>query len=178
MIRLQQISTTDEHYKFMEELLVDSFPPEEYRLLADLREYTDHKSNFHNHVILEDDQPVGIITYWNFDRFYYIEHFATSRTFRNGGYGKKTLAHLCNELQLPIVLEVELPTNELAERRIRFYSREGFTLWENEYKQPPYRSGDDYLPMRLMVHGALDPQTEYEEIKSKIYREVYGVVGK
>ena len=177
MIRLQRISTADEQYQFMEELLVSSFPPEEYRLLADLKEYTDHKSKFHNHVILEDDQPVGIITYWDFDRFYYIEHFATSPTLRNGGYGKKTLTHLCNELQLPIVLEVELPTNELAERRILFYQRQGFTLWENEYKQPPYRPEDDYLPMRLMVSGDLDPQTDYEDIKANIYRKVYGVIG-
>ena len=34
MIRLQPISTSDlQHYKFMEELLIDSFPPEEYRQL-------------------------------------------------------------------------------------------------------------------------------------------------
>ena len=42
MIRLQPISTSDlQHYKFMEELLIDSFPPEEYRQLEQLREYTD-----------------------------------------------------------------------------------------------------------------------------------------
>ena len=33
MIRLQPISTSDlQHYKFMEELLIDSFPPEEYQM--------------------------------------------------------------------------------------------------------------------------------------------------
>ena len=42
MIKLQPISTSDlQHYKFMEELLVDAFPPEEYRQLEELREYTD-----------------------------------------------------------------------------------------------------------------------------------------
>ena len=42
MIRLQPISTSDlQHYKFMEELLIDAFPPEEYRQLEQLREYTD-----------------------------------------------------------------------------------------------------------------------------------------
>ena len=35
MIRFQPITTSDvQHYKFMEELLVESFPPEEYRQLA------------------------------------------------------------------------------------------------------------------------------------------------
>ena len=51
MIRLQPISTSDlQHYKFMEELLIDSFPPEEYRQLEQLREYTDRTGNFHNNI--------------------------------------------------------------------------------------------------------------------------------
>ena len=37
MIRLQPINTSDfQHYKFMEELVIDSFPPEEYRELNQL----------------------------------------------------------------------------------------------------------------------------------------------
>ena len=60
MIRLQPISTSDlQHYKFMEELLIDSFPPEEYRQLEQLREYTDRTGNFHNNIIFDDDLPVG-----------------------------------------------------------------------------------------------------------------------
>mgnify|MGYP006922461920 CR=1 FL=1 len=52
MIKLQPISTSDlQHYKFMEELLVDAFPPEEYRQLEELREYTDRTGNFHNNII-------------------------------------------------------------------------------------------------------------------------------
>ena len=68
MIRLQPISTSDlQHYKFMEELLTDAFPPEEYRQLEQLREYTDRTGNFHNNIIFDDDLPVGFITYWDFD---------------------------------------------------------------------------------------------------------------
>ena len=88
MIRLQPISTSDlQHYKFMEELLIDSFPPEEYRQLEQLREYTDRTGNFYNNIIFDDDLPVGFITYWDFDSFYYVEHFATNPALRNGGYG-------------------------------------------------------------------------------------------
>ena len=61
MIRLQPISTSDlQHYKFMEELLIDSFPPEEYRQLEQLREYTDRTGNFHNNIIFDDELPVGV----------------------------------------------------------------------------------------------------------------------
>ena len=68
MIRLQPISTSDlQHYKFMEELLIDSFPPEEYRQLEQLREYTDRTGNFHNNIILmmtcqSASLPIGILT--------------------------------------------------------------------------------------------------------------------
>ena len=101
MIRFQPITTSDvQHYKFMEELLVESFPPEEYRELEHLREYTDRIGNFHNNIIFDDDLPIGFITYWDFDEFYYVEHFATNPALRNGGYGKRTLEHLC-EFQTP-----------------------------------------------------------------------------
>ena len=124
MIRFQPITTSDvQHYKFMEELLVESFPPEEYRELEHLREYTDRIGNFHNNIIFDDDLPIGFITYWDFDEFYYVEHFATNPALRNGGYGKRTLEHLCEFLKRPIVLEVERPVEEMAKRRINFYQR-------------------------------------------------------
>ena len=131
----------------MEELLIDSFPPEEYRQLEQLREYTDRTGNFHNNIIFDDELPVGFITYWDFDSFYYVEHFATNPALRNGGYGK----------------------------RICLYQRQGFTVWKKDYYQPPYKPGDDFLPMYLMVHGELDCEKDFETIKRRIHKEVYGV---
>lgn len=174
MIRIQPITTADvSHYSFMEKLLTTAFPPEEYRPLENVREYTDRIDNFHNHIIFDDDIPVGFITYWDFERFYYAEHFAINPDLRNGGYGKKVLNYLCEELNRPIVLEVEMPTEEMAQRRIHFYERHGFTLWEKAYQQPPYKPGDNYLPMLLMVHGDLQCERDFEEIKKRIYKEVY-----
>lgn len=176
MIRLQPIHTSDiSHYKFMEDLLTEAFPPEEYRQLEQLREYTDLTDNFYNNLILDDNQPIGLITYWDFESFYYIEHFAINPTLRNGGYGKRTLEYLCAYFRRPIVLEVEYPTEEMAKRRIGFYQRQGFVLWEKNYRQPPYKPGDDFLPMLLMVHGKLDCERDFEMIKKRIYTEVYGV---
>ena len=156
MIRFQTISTSDvQHYQFMENLLIAAFPPEEYRELKELREYTDRTGDFND--------------------FYYVEHFAIDPTLRNGGYGKKTLDYLCKELDRPIVLEVEMPVEEMAKRRINFYQRQGFVLWEKEYKQPPYKPGDDFLPMYLMVFGNLQCEQDFEMIKNKIHKEVYNV---
>ncbi|MDR0892856.1 MAG: GNAT family N-acetyltransferase [Mediterranea sp.] len=177
MIRLQPITTADlKHYRFMEELLVDSFPPDEYRQLEQLREYTDRVGNFYNNIIFDDDLPIGFLTYWEFERFYYFEHFATNPALRNGGYGRRTLEYLCSQLKLPIVLEVERPGGtEMAARRICFYRRLGFTLWRKDYHQPPYKPDDRSIPMYLMVHGDLQPQRDYEMIRRQLYTAVYGV---
>ena len=176
MIRLQRITTADTAlYAYMERLMTEAFPPEEYRALAQLREYTDSKKHFYNNIVFDEDTPVGFITYWDFGKFCYAEHFAIDPARRNGGYGKQVLDLLCRQLQRPIVLEVEMPEEEMARRRIGFYQRQGFTLWQQPYRQPPYKHGDPYLPMRLMVYGDLDSEKAFDAIKQRIYREVYGV---
>lgn len=175
MIKFCPITTSNmQHYKFMEELLIESFPPEEYRQLDKLREYTDKKNNFVNNIIFNDELPIGFITYWDLDNFYYIEHFATNKALRNGGYGKLSIEHFCHLSDRPIVLEVEKPKNEMAKRRINFYQRQGFKLWHKEYFQPPYKEEDHNIPMYLMVYGNLNEKTDYEEVKTQIHNIVYG----
>ncbi len=175
MIQLQPIRTDSPWYPFLENLLVFSFPPEEYRELAEWRTFTDHTPHFHNHVILDEEKPVGLLTYWEFDTFYYIEHFAIHPDCRNGGYGGKVLQHLFTLLHRPIILEVEFPTGKLEQRRIGFYERQGFILWQAPYLQPPYRPGGEPLPMRLMVHGDWTEEQGFETAKTCIYRDVYQV---
>ena len=68
-----------------------------------------------------------------------------------------------------------MPEEEMARRRIGFYQRQGFTLWDKPYQQPPYKPGDGYLPMRLMAYGGIDPEQDFAKVRDCIYREVYGV---
>ena len=176
MIRLQCITTADTSlYSYMEKLMTQSFPSAEYRKLEDLRKYTDTQIHFHNNIIFHNDAPIGFITYWDFGHFYYIEHFAIDPTQRNGGHGKSVLNHLFQLLKRPIVLEVEMPEEEMAQRRINFYKRQGFSLWEKAYQQPPYKAGDNYLPMLLMAYGNLQCEKDFDSVKEHIYREVYNV---
>lgn len=178
MLQLRHITTADSRlYSYMEQLLVASFPPEEYRPLEELRRYSDGKASFRNNVILHNNVPIGLLTYWDFHAFCYIEHFAIDPSLRNGGYGKAALQHLCQLLpDMPIVLEVEEPLTEMAQRRIRFYQHQDFTLWEKEYLQPPYKPGDGCLPMRLMAYGNLACGQDFEHVRTTIYREVYKAV--
>nr|WP_320059694.1 GNAT family N-acetyltransferase [uncultured Bacteroides sp.] len=176
MIAIVRIKTIDiEKYNYMEKLLIESFPPEEYRQLDVLRKYTDHCPNFHNNIIMNGQIPIGFITYWDFGYFSYIEHFAIDPQQRNEGHGKKVLNYLCTQLNTPIVLEVELPTTEIAKRRINFYEELRFIVWEKEYHQPPYKTENTSIPMYLMKYGDSDHDIDLTEVKKIIYHRVYGI---
>ena len=176
MITFKRITASDKaYYDFVINLLVNSFPKEEYRDLDELEMFIEMKKDFYFNAILSDDQPVGLFSYWDLGNFYYAEHFAIDSTLRNGGYGKSSLEAICSVLHKPVILEVERPDTEMAQRRINFYERLGFKLWDNDYLQPPYRKGDEYLPLYLMSYGVIDADKEYEDVKDKIYTEVYQV---
>ena len=82
------------------------------------------------------------------------------------------------DISLPVVLEVEMPRikGDITHRRIAFYRRQGFSLRRMPYKQPPYRQGDDWLPMKLMSTGSAKkwlPITEL--VRNSIYQVVYNI---
>lgn len=173
MIQLQEIKTTHEHYPFMEKLLETAFPLQERRDSEQQRKNTDENPLFHNVLITDDNKPVGLLTYWDFESFAYIEHFAIDNRLRNGGYGSKALDAFKRLISKPIVLEAEEPTDEITCRRICFYQRQGFVMQEVPYLQPPYRPNDEWFPLKLMTYGTIDMEKEYFTLKNKIYREVY-----
>lgn len=117
----------------------------------------------------------GFITWWDFGDFVYGEHFAMLPECRGAGIGGEVIDRFVADAGKPVVLEVELPTNDTARRRIGFYERHGFTLCDAEYVQPPYDAGGEGVPMRLMSHGMpLDAET-FERVRDTLYAEVYGV---
>lgn len=175
MISIKRIKTDAQEYAFVENLLETAFPPEEHRELKEQRNLADNNELFYNNAILEDGVPIGLITYWKFPDFYYIEHFAISSEYRNGGYGKKVLELLHSQLSAPIVLEVELPETEISKRRITFYERVGYYLIEEEYFQPPYRKQDNPLQMYLMVYDKNKKFRDTAKIKKNLYTHVYQV---
>ncbi|MBB4035096.1 ribosomal protein S18 acetylase RimI-like enzyme [Dysgonomonas hofstadii] len=159
---------------FVENLYIESFPLSERRPVETMFDLYKENSPFVISVTIEDDNLVGFLTYWDLDDFIFAEHFAISPEFRNGGYGRKVMELFKTNMVKPIVLEVELPATILSERRIGFYQRLGFKLWENiQYQQPAYYEHTGAIPMKLMSYGDIDVEKELVEIKGKIYSIVY-----
>ena len=176
MIALQPIHTDHALYLFVEKLLQSAFPKDERRDDAQQRAYTDRNPKFHCLLIRDFDQPVGLLTYWDFADFVYIEHFAIHENYRNKGYGQKVMEFIINEIKGMIVLEAEEPSDDITYRRIRFYQRLGFVMQDVPYQQPPYRSEDQWFPMKLMTLREKNFSLEYEEVKRKIYKEAYNII--
>lgn len=151
----------------------DSFPKAERRAFFLVRKLIDSERRFSVSALVRDSEYVGFITAWSFSCFTYIEHFAIDPSARNEGIGGKAMREFIASCPTPIVLEVEMPTDEMSVRRIGFYERLGFTLDDHIYFQPPYRKGGHSLEMRLMTHGSLD--CSFDEARRNLYQHVYGV---
>lgn len=117
----------------------------------------------------------GFIFYWNLTGFVFIEHFAIAENIRGKGMGATMLRQFAG-LHQTIILETEPPgISADALRRIAFYQKAGFILFDEDYMQPPYTQGNAYFPMRLMHYQLNKSQQTFIQIKDEIYAAVYGI---
>ena len=70
----------------------------------------------------------------------------------------------------------ELPENELARRRIGFYSRNGFKLNNYPYIQPPMSAGKNPVPLLIMTTGGVLAESEFINMRDILYKNVYKCV--
>ena len=147
-LRFERIqSGSNRHLQSLMALYIASFPPEERRTSSDLLRMLNDKDMYFAAVI-EEDMVLGLVVYWKFLGFVYLEHLAILTAFRNKGFGEGVLKQLKKE-GFPILLEVEIPYDENSSRRVGFYHRSGFSALPVYYHQPPYREGESAVPMML-----------------------------
>lgn len=159
----------------VEKTYTDSFPEAERRAFSLVKDLVKNEPRFVVFALFRDDVYAGFITAWQFNAFTYVEHFAIDESARNGGIGAEAMRQFLTNCDAPVVLEVEIPADEMSKRRIGFYERLGYVLDNHIYYQPPYREGEEFLEMRLMTYGNIDLQQLFEEVKGCIHRNVYGI---
>ncbi|MBP5535422.1 MAG: GNAT family N-acetyltransferase [Bacteroidales bacterium] len=157
---------------FAKELFESSFPEDERPPFGEVEERT--QENFHFDVImLDDDEPIGIMTYWTFDEYTYVEHFAIHEDYRGRGIGRAAFLEFLTQYSDQVVLEIELPGNDTSDRRMEFYTDMGFYPNPQEYWQPSYhKAGTLALPMLLMSKYELDDD-DFAEVRDTLYKTVY-----
>lgn len=159
-------------------LYEQAFPADERRPISDWLDFVNNHELMHTSVILagEEQRFAGFATVWQFSSFTYIEHFAVSPQLRGGGLGSESfrrLLLLCPNQ--PLIIEVELPSNDVARRRIAFYERLGMHVLPYHYVQPPYSEERSSLPMLIMASQQNVLPEEFADMRNELLRNVYGV---
>lgn len=170
MIEFKEISA--DNLCFAKNVFETSFPIEErppFDIILNIRD----KTIFHFNVVYLNGNPVGIFSYWTFDKFTYVEHFAVGEQYRNNDVGQRIMKHFLSGIT-QVVLEVEMPATAMAQRRIDFYKRLGFDTNPHNYIQPSYHNDGNTLPMIIMSLSPLSDES-FAEVKQCLYTEVYHV---
>ena len=165
-------SAADRFWDAWVDTYLASFPIEEQRPVESIERLIAEEQRFKASVLCHEGRFIGLLTYWRFEDFIYIEHFAISPALRSSGYGTTALKAFIRQQTLPVVLEAEPPTEEMAIRRVRFYERNGFTLYHHDYYQPPYTPDRQGIPLRLMGTRAENPIFS-ALVARTLHREVY-----
>jgi ribosomal protein S18 acetylase RimI-like enzyme len=150
-----------------------AFTPENRRSRDGLEYELTNEKCFCAHALVQNDKFVGFFNYWTFDRFYYIEHIAVVPSMRGKNIGTQAMEIFKSQTKLPVVLEVEMPTNTPTIRRIHFYEKLGFSVISHKYAQPPYERDGFLIPMELMSTDLHFANSHFELIKEILYKNVY-----
>lgn len=156
------------------QLYESSFPIEERRDTTHWLAYNESKPQFNILCIKNNSRFQGILSYWSFDTFCYIEHFAISSQQRGTGIGSAALKlFAASHAQRPIILEVEPDTDNITHRRILFYKRHNFHVIALPYTQPPYHKGGKTFPLNIMCNDANFAKEHFNLIVKTIHQQVY-----
>lgn len=132
------VSVADKNYNEAQQLYHASFPECEKRTELKHREALGD-SAFFCYTIYIGDQFAGILYFWQWDNFSFIEHLATNPEIRGGGIGGLALEKWKQEQQgRVLLLEIEPPTDQLTTRRQAFYTRHGFITNHHYHLHPSY----------------------------------------
>ena len=137
-----------------------SFPSHELRLWADQKAVMSDPA-YHFDMCLTDGALAGLILYWDFGSYIYVEHFCVEPSMRGHGLGTLILAELAKKNK-PIILEIDPLTDDVAIRRKGFYERCGYVANGFAHIHPPYQAANHGHALIVMSHPRALSQAEFD----------------
>ncbi len=175
MIILREITVHDSVCADIQVLYESAFPADERRDFAAWLQLLEHEPAFRVVAVYDDNAFAGFISFWQWENWRYAEHFAIDGSRRGGGIGAAAFQQFLQMDSRPLIGEVELPTDNIAQRRIAFYERLGLVSHPDyTYIQPPYSADKSALQLLLMTYGA-PADVDLSQPVQLLRKYVYGV---
>lgn len=156
-----------------------SFPLCEQRPLAEHIKALNDPA-FHYNLLIEQGQLVGLLSWWDWDAadgtpFRFGEHFAISPELRGGGYGSQALQYLLGDQMRLVLLEIDLPIDDISRRREQFYKRNGLvTNYEYDHVHPSFRPTTEPHKLLVMSYPRALAPAEFQEFQRFNNEKVLG----
>jgi hypothetical protein len=176
-IRLIRLTHSSELTHEFRTIYEEAFPPDERREWLQIIDLLSNPS-FNFLGIYDLKRIIGLLSVWNLDEFHFVEHFAIQDIDRGKGFGNQVIQQLQGQILTPIILEVEEPFTEMAQKRVAFYKRLNFHVCDLEYYQPPYSISKTCVKMLLMSFPVKLFHDSLIQIKARIYDSVYHFTAK
>lgn len=143
------------------ELYEASFPT------AERRKEEDHIRAFENKQFFpmsawEDGELIGIIFYWEWDNYRFLDHLAVNTKLRGQSFGSQLLRHLSSKGHT-IILEIDPLIDEISVRRLQFYERAGYTLTPYRYPHLPYRLETEIQELLILSYPKMIDKDQYND---------------
>ncbi|MDR2413780.1 MAG: GNAT family N-acetyltransferase [Odoribacteraceae bacterium] len=164
-------------------LYEEAFPPAERRDAGQLARVILARERMHFLAVLEGTgdetgnggdlaDPVGLLVYWDFREFYYLEHVAVRASCRGRSIGTRVLETVARQLPGTRLLEIEPPSDETRARRVAWYERNGYRVLDKAYTQPPYDGRGPGCPLWIMGNERPAHLPAFlERVKREVYNE-------
>lgn len=143
------------------ELYESSFPTAEKRREEDhIRAFSNPM--FHPMSAWENNELIGILFYWEWDNYRYLEYLAVNPKLRGKSYGSQLLRHLSSKGHT-IILEIDPLINEISVRRLQFYERAGYTLTPYRYMHLPYRKETEIQELLILSYPKMISKNQHTD---------------
>ncbi len=159
------------------EIMDEAFPNNEMRTYEEQKKLLSNE-RYHIYKEYSNGKIIGFLAYWDLENCLFLEHLAVDKNFRGHGTGANIILNNIKNVNKPVFLEVELPTTDLAARRINFYKRLGFFLNEFTYVQPALRKNEKSQNLFIMSYKKPISEQEFIKYKNEIYKNVYNLTSK
>lgn len=152
------------------DLYEKSFPDAEIRKADDhLRACSDER--FFPLSAWEGKRLIGLMFFWEWDNYRYLEHLAVSPELRGHSYGSQLLRHL-RDSEHTIILEIDPLDNELSVRRLQFYERAGYTLTPYRFIHLPYKIDSQKQELLILSFPEMINEEQHKDFLRFVNEEV------